>query len=139
MPAPASMLASLHSLLTGSSPITDLVAARIYASQAPQGAQLPTLIYHVIAAPTDHTHDGHGLSEAIIQFDIDATTPTSARAVADALANLIDGKRLTQGATKFEAIFHDGNEFTSVEESLTQGTTQTHRLTVHYRFLHQPA
>jgi len=139
MPAPATMLTSLHSLLTGSAPITALVGSRIYASQAPQGAALPTLIYHVIAAPTEHTHDGHGLSEAIIQFDIDATTPTSARAVADTLADLIDGKRLIEGATNFEAIFHDGNEFTSVAESLTQGTTQTHRLTVHYRFLHQPA
>lgn len=137
MPASAPMLTSLQALLTGAAGLVALVGSHIYAGQAPQGVTLPLIVWHVIASPVEYTQDGDGLSETVIQFDIDGATQTDCRAVADALVTLLSGKRITQGATLFAAIFHDGTEFTGVEESLVPSTTQSHRLIVVYRFLHQ--
>jgi len=138
MAATKQVLTDFQALLAGLSALVALVSTRINAGQPPQGATLPTVSWNVIASPTEYTHDADELSETIVQLDIDAHTPTAARDVADAIHTGLSGKRLTQGSTLFEAIFHDGTEFTTVNESLVGGTTQDHRLTVSYRLLHKP-
>jgi hypothetical protein len=139
MAASKQTLSDFQSVLGGIAGLAALVGGRIYASQPPQGAPLPTLTVHVIASPTDYTHDGHGLDETVVQLDIDAATQTACRDVADAVLDGIGGKTITAGGTDFEAIFHDGVEITSVSDSLVPGTTQAHRLSVDYRLLHRPA
>ncbi len=139
MAATKDMLVDWQSLLKSLPALTNKVGNRIYSGQAPQGVPLPTLIWNIIAAPSDYTHDGHALEEVLIQFDMDGTTQTQCREVADALRGGLSGKRSQQSVTDFEAIFHDGNEFTTVNESVTEGTTQTHRLTIDYRILWRPS
>jgi hypothetical protein len=127
------MLTDLVALLKATAAITALVGQRIYPGQAPQGAALPTILYHEIARPTEYTQDGFTHGVAVIQFDIDGRTATECRNIAEQLFNRLSGLSVVQGSTQFEGVFHDGAEFTSVSESLTQGTTQAHRLSVDYR------
>lgn len=130
----SAMFTALHALMLSHAQLAALVVSRIYAAQAPEGTALPYIVRHLIAAPKDHTHDGHSPGEAVIQFDIYGTNATQCRAVGDALEMLLDGEAITQGGVLFESIFHGGGEFTGIEESLAAGaTTQIHSLKTDYR------
>jgi hypothetical protein len=110
-------------------------AMRLFAGIAPQGAAQPTLVYNIIAVVHDYTIEADAIPvrEAVLQFDIDSQSVMTSRQVGDALFSTLSAKRLTQGATEFEGIFHDGREDTTVEQSLVEGTIESHRLSVDYR------
>ncbi len=139
MAATRQVLTDFQAVLAGLSALVALVGARIVAGVPPQGAALPTVSLNVIAGAVEYTHDGGDQDETLVQIDIDAHTPTECRNVADAIRAGISGKSIDQGSTIFEAIFHDGTEFTATNDSLVGGTTQDHRLTVVYQLLHRPA
>jgi hypothetical protein len=109
---------------------------RLYAGQAPQGAAQPTMIYNFIAGVNTYTQepDAMPLREAVIQFDIDSQSFTTCRQVGDALFSALSARRLTQGSTEFEGIFHDDREDSTVEQSIVGSTTtENHRLSIDYR------
>jgi hypothetical protein len=135
---------ALTAALTGHAALTDLVSTRIYCSLAAQGSALPRIVWHDITSTSDHSHDSAttsdpGCEESVVQFDIECRTPSDCRAVADALASLLNGASLTHPDALIPGVFKDSNGFSQSLEHDTDGTGEGHRLSVDYRFFWRDA
>lgn len=73
-----------------------LIDGRVYALRIPQGATIPCLTYQRISTPRILTHDSSGATGDLIsprfQFDAWAETLSSAKAIADVLRGILNGK-----------------------------------------------
>lgn len=135
---------ALTSALAGHAALTALVSTRIFCGLAAQGSALPRIIWHDITSTTEHTHDSAttsdpGCEESVVQFDIEARTPSGCRAVADDLAELLNGASLTHADALIQGAFKDSNGFSQAIEHDSDGTGEGHRLSVDYRFLWRDA
>lgn len=92
-----SLESALYSYLGGISAVSALVGARIYPSQAPQGAALP-YVAHARVSTRRFPHIGgpSGMVRARQQLDVYAATLDAAQSVVDALRDNLDGLRGAQ-------------------------------------------
>jgi len=83
-----------------------LVSNRVYAVLAPQDVSSPYIVYTLISAPRDYTHDGpSGIVEARYQLNICTDTYAEAKAIADQLRSALSGfSGLLESVTVFSAM-----------------------------------
>jgi len=94
------------SLLTWLKNNLPLAGNRVYAVLAPQDVSTPYIVYTLISAPRDYTHDGpSGIVEARYQFNLCAETYAGAKAMADQLRGTLSGfSGLFESVTVFSAM-----------------------------------
>ncbi len=79
-------------------PITNLVASRIYPLRAPQGTLEPYIVYQRISTVRSHSHSGSSHhTRARMQFSIVTKTYADARAISAAVRNALDGVKVNMG------------------------------------------
>lgn len=111
---------------------TQLSGATIYAGLAPANAALPYVAYHPIGNDSDYCHDGENIPTAVLQFDIDAATPTACAALFDALNTALSGHSGTYNATRIFSVFRQPGTFEQPIDAILNGTLAHHRLSVTY-------
>lgn len=137
----AKLITTLRAALVAHAAIASQVAERIYGGRAPQGSDLPRIIFHEIASNSEHQHDSAtnsdpGTEETIIQFDCEGRTLSAARAVADAIAEALNGAIIPGPPAHLQGCFKEGNGFVQPLDIQTgDGITEAHRLSVDYRIL----
>lgn len=96
--------AAVYSLLSGSSPVSTLVGARIYPVTAPQVPTFPLITYSKISSTgQDLHHNGTtGAARSVFQITAYATTPAAAKAIAAAVRGALHGY---SGTVSGETIF----------------------------------
>lgn len=83
---------ALFVLLRQSAELTALVDKRIYRTRAVEKAPFPHVVTHRLSTDPTHSHDGNSsLDSANFEFVAYATTPESAKNVAQAIRTHIDG------------------------------------------------
>ena len=81
-----SMQADLMARLLADAGVSALVATRIYADVAPQGAALPYITTQVIStAHTHHLAGGSRVAQSRVQIDVWASAASSREAIAEAI------------------------------------------------------
>lgn len=103
------MTDDLLALMRADAGIAAAVGTRVYWGVRPQGAELPAIVMHLIRAPKGYSLGGRsGVPEDRIQIDCLASgTFKRAKAVGDAVSELLDGYSGTVGDTQFQGIFQD--------------------------------
>jgi hypothetical protein len=137
----AKLAARLVAVLAASAPLSALVGSRVFGGLAPERSPLPRIIFHEISTVRDHQHDSAtatdaGVDETLMQFDIEAGTPSAARAVSDALAETLDGAAFPGPPADLQACFRDAGEFGQpLDYDTGNGVAAAHRYSVTYRIL----
>lgn len=85
-------------------PVTDVVADRIFAEQAEQGLPRPLLVYRLLPGSKRHYHSGgaSGLVEADIELVCQGQTYKQARQLYEVIRNEIDGFKGMWGDTEID-------------------------------------
>ncbi len=145
----AKLATSLLALLKAHGALTALVGSgdscRIYGGRAAQNSAFPRVIFHEIFQGGDHQHDSAtsadaGVAETIIQFDVEARTLSGCRAVADAIAECLDGASPGGTPANIQAIFREGGGGAQVMDHDTgDGVAEAHRLLTDYRIIWRDA
>lgn len=92
----------LFHLLQSSGPVRDLVGAQIYWGVAPQSAAFPYLVLNIISGGEGMTLSGpDGLWQGTVQIDCYATKRPAAKALSDAVKDLLHG----YGDGGFQGVF----------------------------------
>lgn len=137
----AKLAAAIVAAMRAHGDLSALVSTRIYGGIAAQGSALPRVIFHEISSVTDYSHDSAsstdpGVEDSIIQFDIEALTLSGCRSVADAIAGLFGGARITGATANIQGAFRESGGFAQ-PLAYDSGTsvTEAHRVSVDYRFL----
>lgn len=87
---------ALLTALAADAPLTALVGTRIYPVTAPQGTAAAYVTYEKVTGNPYHDHGGSGnLRWARISYMCHAPTYSQAKAVADAIRDVLDGYRGT--------------------------------------------
>lgn len=95
---------ALYAFLVADTTIAGLVANgvgkyHIYPNVLPAGVKATSIVYQEISAPGDHHNEGpSGLARPRMQIAAWALTPPSARALAIAIKNYLDGYKGTMGS-----------------------------------------
>ena len=141
----AKLAVSLMATLGAHAALTDLVASRIYGGRAAQGSPLPRIVWHDISSVSDHTHDSATTSDpriedTIVQFDCEARTLSGCRAVADAIAEALNGASPGGAAADIQAAFKESGGFSQpLDHDSGDGVHEAHRYSVDYRILWRDA
>jgi hypothetical protein len=99
------METDFRALLATDPTIIDLVATRIFPSTYAQGATDPAIRYLKVTSSIGlHTQGSDGLTSAVVQVDVRATTAAVAISIRDAIVALLHGFKGQQGATDFKLI-----------------------------------
>lgn len=80
--------------LVAQSSLSALIGTRLYPGFAPDAVTKPYVVWHLVTAESEHSHQGPAFRQQRIQFSVFAETFTVAGQVRDALLVLLDGKRL---------------------------------------------
>lgn len=84
---------TLRLWITREATVTALVGQRVYPLVVPEGASLPAIVYRRISTERVYSHDGFsGLAKPRFQFSCVSTHYSEARAVANALRSLLNGR-----------------------------------------------
>jgi Protein of unknown function (DUF3168) len=84
------ILDEIKALLVADAGVLALVSTRIYDTVLPRGYQLPAVVQHIAASHSDYTMQGSSPPEDItVQFDVYANTAASARAIREALEDVL--------------------------------------------------
>ena len=95
----------LRAFLIAEPTVNALIGAKIYPDNAPQGAALPYVTYFRASGPRVRSLKGpSGLSHPRIQLDVLAASRASAKAIASAIRNLVDGYRGAMGSLTVQTI-----------------------------------
>jgi hypothetical protein len=130
----ANVAIALRAYLIGQSSLSDQISTRMYPDALPQSSTLPAVSYRKISGVHDHYVEGYsGVCTARITFDCYAATRSSAEAVADAIAELMNGLRGTYSSVDILDVQYDsGPEY--YEESPQDGSDE-HRYVTTMDFL----
>ena len=92
--------------LVQTSAIAAAVSTRIYPQHSPQAAALPRVIYQIVSGSTDHHLGGvSGLEMSRFQFDVEATTPSAARATAKLIRSQLETlQKVTKAGLWLDAV-----------------------------------
>lgn len=83
---------AIYALLTADAGVGQLLSTRIYPQAIPQDAALPAVAYQRISGPRILAHDGPtGMARARIQITVQGTMYSSAKGVAEAIRQALDG------------------------------------------------
>jgi hypothetical protein len=109
------MEAALRALLTGAGSLTDLVpASRIVWNHLPQATTRPAIVlYRINGAQGLTMRGGDGLTESIVQIDVQALSVSSMWAIRDQLVELLHGHR----DETFQAIFQESERQTGEDQT----------------------
>ena len=141
----AKLAASLMAALGAHAALTALVSTRIYGGRAAQGSALPRVIWRDISSVSEHTHDSAttsdpGIEDTIVQFDCEARTLSGCRAVADAIAEALNGASPGGATADIQASFKEGGGFAQpLDHDSGDGVHEAHRYSVDYRILWRDA
>lgn len=84
--------------LTGDGDVSQLVHGRVYPDVLPQKPGYPSIVYHTIASPREHSQQGpSGLAFTRIQIDCIDGTARGARELGTAVRLALDGFAGTMG------------------------------------------
>lgn len=96
---------AVAALLTADATIAQLIAARLYPNQGPEDAVFPYVVYHQASRVNVKTFGGPlKLSRYSMGLDCYGSSYASAKAVAGAVCNVLDGFRGTAGSNPSIAI-----------------------------------
>lgn len=114
---------ALADYLLAQASITSLIGNRIYWVELPQGAARPYLLLSVVSSQPGVAYQGAtGLIMSRVQFDCWGLTFYSAKDVARALEELLNGKRLVTVTRVFEGFLldteRDGHEDVETPDKL---------------------
>lgn len=130
----ASIEEGLYTKLSGTTAVSDIVAARIYPLLVPQGGTLPAIVYQRISGEHEHSHDGiSGLATARFQITSIAATYTAAKALAEQVRIALDCKTGTWGTTDVQSSFLT-NDTDAAYEPLPGSATGTVGISADYEF-----
>lgn len=88
------MESALRALLTGYAPLTTYVEDRVVWNHLPQSTTRPAIVlYRIAGAPGIHMQGSDGLTGAVVQIDIQATTVSEMWAIRSAVIALLHGYR----------------------------------------------
>lgn len=105
-----SIRADLRSYLLSKSSITTLVGSRIYPQEAPQGAVYPRIIYQETGGERDRTLDGaNRLTKTSFDLTAQSQDGDNAKAISDALANVLDVYQGQMARTTVQGVFVTAN------------------------------
>lgn len=141
----ANLITAVYAVLTSNADLSALVGSRIYGGRAAQGSALPRIIFHEISNVAEALHDTFtsndpGIDDTVLQFDCEGRTLTDARAVADALSDVLHGVISNSADAEIQGAFRESGGFAQPLDYLTgDGVTEAHRLSVDFRFLWRDA
>lgn len=96
---------ALRALVLADSAVSALIGTRLYPQKLPQDPTYPAATYQRIDGPRLYDHGGAtGLAEGRFQFDVWATTYSSAKAVAAAVRAALSGYSGTTGGVEIAFI-----------------------------------
>lgn len=96
---------AVRALLIADSTISGIVSTGIYPLIAPQGSSLPCIVYQRISGPRISAHDGpSGLARPRYQYTCIAATYAAAKALANAVREVLDGYSGTTNGVQIETI-----------------------------------
>ena len=91
------------------SAVTDLVALRIYPLAAPQGADMPYVVYDTSIAPGE-AMDGHsGMTFADFSFNVYDETYTSVKAISEQVRLALDGWSGSASSVTVTSVIHQSS------------------------------
>lgn len=83
---------ALRGVLLADTALAGLIGGRMYPERAPQGAARPLVVFELVSTGRDYTHEGDsGYRRQRVQFNAYAERYATARAVADAMADVLSG------------------------------------------------
>lgn len=110
--------AALYSRLTGFAGLSALVSTRVYPATAPQDPTFPLIVYNRISGSRFESLAGSsGLARPRFQFDVYATTYSSAKAVAEQIRLALQGFRGTVASVDIQAVNYNGDSDNYEEDS----------------------
>lgn len=126
---------ALRTYLLAQSGIFGLVSTRAHWNIRPQGTALPALVLQVIDRSPAYAMDGNSaLAETRVQVDCYGPSYSSAKLLARAVRDPLDGKRFTQSSIRFEAFRLDERDLS--EAGTTEGE-RIHRISLDFQIWHQ--
>lgn len=85
----------LFAFLSTTDPLRTLTGKRCTPMELPQAPKYPALVYTMVSAPREYTHDGPaGLVRARVQIDCYAETAAQVAAVKEALVTVMGGAQV---------------------------------------------
>lgn len=98
--------AGITTFILANGPLTAIISDRLYPDVLPQSPTLPALVYQVLPATLDYSHDGDShLDRVRVQFSCWATSPTSAANLRETLRLALSGFSGQMGTAKVPAVF----------------------------------
>ena len=126
---------ALRAYLLAQNGVSSVVTDRAYWNMRPQGAALPALVLQVIDRSPAYAMDGNSaLAETRVQVDCYGPSYSSAKLLARAVRDPLDGKRFTQSSIRFEAFRLDERDLS--EAGTTEGE-RIHRISLDFQIWHQ--
>lgn len=99
---------ALLTALAADATLTAIVGTRIYPVTAPQGTAAAYVTYEKVTGNPHHDHGGSGnLRWARLSYMCHATTYSQAKAMADAMRNVLDGYRGTLDDVRIGSILSE--------------------------------
>jgi hypothetical protein len=103
--------ATIYTILSGNSGVTDLVSTRIYPIKAPQPIATPFIVYRQITQNTDYLLNGTiELAEVIIQITSCSTTLSNAIDISNAVFTAMNLAASGSGQYSIKKIFHENQQ-----------------------------
>lgn len=96
-----SMEADLTAFVATQGTVTALIGTRFEPVENVQGTAMPAVSYQVISGPADYSHDGLGLTFWRVQLTVTDLTYAGVVATANALRDVLVGKRWTVGSNVY--------------------------------------
>ncbi len=109
--------ATIYTILSGNSGLTDLVSTRIYPIKAPQPISSPFVVYRQITQTTDYLLNGTmDLAECIVQITSCSTTMSNAIDISNAVFSALNLAASGSGQYCIKKIFHENQQNGYYEE-----------------------
>jgi hypothetical protein len=87
---------TIYDYLINDEAISAKVSDRIYSLKAPQGTSPPYLVYQIITAPRDYTHDGYSSTRTRLQITIYSTEAKESKTIKAILYTEMEAMHLTK-------------------------------------------
>ena len=126
---------ALRTYLLAQSGVSSVVTDRAYWNMRPQASVLPAFVLQVIDRSPAYAMDGiSALAETRVQVDCYGPSYSSAKLLARAVRDPLDGKRFTQSSIRFEAFRLDERD---LSEAGTTEAERVHRISLDFQIWHQ--
>ena len=122
---------AIYSLLTGDTPVSNVVGTKVFPNVATQGTAFPYITYSVVSkVPTDSKDNGTGFDKYRVQVNCISSSYTDMEVLAGYVRTALDRKTGTYGSMTILQIVYDDE--TDVHDDFQEDSKQVYQKAVDF-------